>query len=464
LTAATDILGFLPMAVSSAAGAEVQRPLATVVIGGMLTSTLLTLIVLPALYKMVEKGYAKASLSKPVVAGIILLFFSLTSNNIQAQQPTLTLQQAIQRGLEKHPALKASQLAVKQQKVLKNKAFDFGETKLYTGQEEVGNGFSGVQNKWGISQSGIDLLSIPAKLKLGKAHIKKAEIYQDLTAKILTRDISLAWYEAVNRLEHLKLLKKLDSLYRNFVQLAKLRYQTGESSEISYLSARSKYQSLQIELIKQDNAYKSALAVLNQYLLYPDISKYNLKTDSNLIETSGKFKDELSPKSTLLQYYETDLSMAKAKWKVTQTKWLPKFEIGYKQQVIDGISGFNGWEAGISLPLNIFYKSSQTKAARLSYEIAKENFKEKSLKWKTFYQQINSKYRTLQQIIKYYQTQALPLADKQIKTGTLAYKLGSINYVQYIQTLEVAVEIKKNYLDKQLEYDRTYVQLNYLNQ
>jgi cobalt-zinc-cadmium resistance protein CzcA len=44
-------LGFLPMALSEGAGAEVQRPLATVVIGGLVTSTLLTLLVLPAVYR-----------------------------------------------------------------------------------------------------------------------------------------------------------------------------------------------------------------------------------------------------------------------------------------------------------------------------------------------------------------------------------------------------------------------------
>jgi cobalt-zinc-cadmium resistance protein CzcA len=56
LTASTDILGFLPMAISTSAGAEVQRPLATVVIGGMITSTILTLVVLPILYKWIEKN------------------------------------------------------------------------------------------------------------------------------------------------------------------------------------------------------------------------------------------------------------------------------------------------------------------------------------------------------------------------------------------------------------------------
>lgn len=50
MTALTDGIGFLPMAISTTAGAEVQRPLATVVIGGLATTTLLTLFVLPAVY------------------------------------------------------------------------------------------------------------------------------------------------------------------------------------------------------------------------------------------------------------------------------------------------------------------------------------------------------------------------------------------------------------------------------
>lgn len=55
MTALVAALGFMPMALSHGAGAEVQRPLATVVIGGILTSTLLTLIVLPLVYEMIER-------------------------------------------------------------------------------------------------------------------------------------------------------------------------------------------------------------------------------------------------------------------------------------------------------------------------------------------------------------------------------------------------------------------------
>jgi heavy metal efflux system protein len=58
MTASVASLGFLPMALSTSAGAEVQKPLATVVIGGLLTSTALTLILLPLLYSMLEKESA----------------------------------------------------------------------------------------------------------------------------------------------------------------------------------------------------------------------------------------------------------------------------------------------------------------------------------------------------------------------------------------------------------------------
>jgi len=52
MTALVASLGFLPMALATGTGAEVQRPLATVVVGGLLSSTALTLFVLPALYRL----------------------------------------------------------------------------------------------------------------------------------------------------------------------------------------------------------------------------------------------------------------------------------------------------------------------------------------------------------------------------------------------------------------------------
>jgi heavy metal efflux system protein len=58
MTASVAILGLVPMLLSSGVGAETQRPLATVVVGGLISSTLLTLVLLPVLYDWIEERAA----------------------------------------------------------------------------------------------------------------------------------------------------------------------------------------------------------------------------------------------------------------------------------------------------------------------------------------------------------------------------------------------------------------------
>jgi heavy metal efflux system protein len=64
MTAAVAAFGFIPMALSTSAGAEVQRPLATVVIGGIISSTFLTLLLLPLLYDLVERRRSREATSE----------------------------------------------------------------------------------------------------------------------------------------------------------------------------------------------------------------------------------------------------------------------------------------------------------------------------------------------------------------------------------------------------------------
>src|SRR5699024_5976076 len=82
LTATAAIMGFIPMALSTSAGAEVQKPLATVVIGGLISATLLTLIVIPVLYYWVEArtGSNGKTARPPAVTGFILLLVGVAAS------------------------------------------------------------------------------------------------------------------------------------------------------------------------------------------------------------------------------------------------------------------------------------------------------------------------------------------------------------------------------------------------
>ncbi|MDH5475943.1 MAG: CusA/CzcA family heavy metal efflux RND transporter, partial [Cyclobacteriaceae bacterium] len=95
LTASAAALGFLPMAISTSAGAEVQRPLATVVVGGLISATVLTLVVLPVLYAMFDrKGHHPQKNVRPAfIVTLLLVCLSFVGN---AQTKEISVEQAVQ--------------------------------------------------------------------------------------------------------------------------------------------------------------------------------------------------------------------------------------------------------------------------------------------------------------------------------------------------------------------------------
>ena len=464
LTASTDILGFLPMAISTSAGAEVQRPLATVVIGGMLTSTLLTLIVLPILYKFVESEKNDRRLpriGKVGLPAIFIITLFIFSGRVEAQDSPITLQQAIERAYEKYPSIKAASLEVDKQKALKATAYELGTTSIYTGKEEVSNNSLGIQNKIGIEQSNIDVFGIFAKSNLYNAKNQQAMSGMNLAEYALARDVSLAWYNAVFAKKQWLLFNQLDTLYTAFQKAAELRYKTQATSKIEYLSAAAKYKELQVNIKKAESKYLATLQLLNQYLLYPKAVDVNIQNLEGHVFNNSSESDSLDG-SPLLNYYSTGVDVAELAWKAEKSNILPKFSLGYKVQAVDGNSGFYGWEAGISVPLVFFSQSGKNKASKIDFQIVGQQYEQAQLELSAVYNQQISRLNALSQVIDYYQTEALPLADEQIEASKLAYRLGNIDYIQFIQNVEAAIDTKQGFLMQQAEYFELSAQLKYL--
>ena len=120
----------LPMAISSSAGAEVQRPLATVVIGGLLIATLLTLFVIPILYMLFENQQSKNSGAKSVIAILITSFFLLTSSEQAKAQTSIKLNAAIDSVLQNNSELKSASLQAFYQKKLIGSSIDIANTSI----------------------------------------------------------------------------------------------------------------------------------------------------------------------------------------------------------------------------------------------------------------------------------------------------------------------------------------------
>ncbi|MFA8451543.1 MAG: CusA/CzcA family heavy metal efflux RND transporter [Bacteroidales bacterium] len=459
LTASTDILGFLPMAVSSSAGAEVQRPLATVVIGGMLTATLLTLIVLPALYYIVEKRNRKNDSSaylKTAIAGLILFFTVSIPSTSNAQYQHIDLKEAIDLAKKNYPKIKAVELNIKKQEQLKSTAFDFGRTSVSTSNEGENdlNKSSSLTNI-SLGQSDIDVFGIYSKNKLIKANIENAKIELNIAKDELEMQVSNMYYSLAYQQIKLELYKQIDSIYSDFVKAAKLKYETEQSSKLEYLSASSRYNELQLEIKRTKADYKAAKFALNKFLLLGNDFIINTNATTPLNQNTNW------QNNNSLSLMHSNVVQAKGELSVERSAFLPKIDFAYKNKSIAGINGNNIYEVGISIPL-LNGQSGKIKSAKTQIMIEQENMNTFQRNIRSLVQQKITQYQSLSESQQYYKNEAIPLSNEQIKASMLAYHLGEIDYFQLILNIENSFKIKQEYINSNLLFKKLIAEINYL--
>src|SRR5699024_5859182 len=183
--------GALPMALSASADDEVRRPLATVVIGGLISATLLTLVVLPVLHRIFDEGFSWRPVSlKTVTAALILsLLFLGAAGSVSAQQSDgITLDRAIESALQQNKQLQSESYRVDRQQALMKSTFDIGDTELFYSRGEAEQGVD-----WGIESYGISQqVPFPTKFinrrKAGKRQVELQQSQYNLTRSELIRN------------------------------------------------------------------------------------------------------------------------------------------------------------------------------------------------------------------------------------------------------------------------------------
>jgi cobalt-zinc-cadmium resistance protein CzcA len=477
LTATAAIMGFIPMAISTSGGAEVQRPLATVVIGGLLTATFLTLIVLPVLYYWLEvRKDKKASTnnvsyidkSSTVISILLLLGSIFTSGNSFAQDEhedtqisnTITITEAIAMAKQNYPSLKESLAFIEREKALEGTSFDLGNTKIFTGKEEYGNNLPGVQTTIGVQQGNIDVLSGFSKSKFYQQRMALSEKFYALNEQQLVKNVMQA-YEQINyNKAQLLFAKQLDSLYTNFKTVAQLRYDTGETGKLEFISASSEYQQVQVLRQQTSDDIEIATRALKQYLgtdgpIETVLAVYKPMNLNKLIDSTSVANNPI------LQYSLQNVEVSKANMNVEKSKFLPKFNLSYGRQVVNHISGFNSYQVGINLPLWFLPQKSRVKAAKADAMIAENQYLEQKAITKSRVSQLLKSLEKTKKTLMYYKEGALPLAEEQITTAQLASKEGEIDYINYITILNRAIKIKQTYLQYIHQYNQQIIEVQY---
>jgi len=465
MTAAVASLGFLPMALSNGAGAEVQRPLATVVIGGLVLATLLTIFVLPVLYVLVEKTKNK-NVKIVVPALFVFCFFA---NDYQAQQ-YLSLQASIDSALTNNLTMQQFELRKQQAKALVKQSADLPNTMVGLEYGQMNSSYK--DNRLSASQSFAFPTVYVRKKTFYNSQFQESQINQRLQSAAVKRDVSSLYYDILLVSQKKRLLQKSDSLYTVFLKRARKRFESGESNVLEKITAESQQGQIHSQLLQLESDLSILLLQFKTLLncrseCQPDLqappkNTLNPSTDTSVLKQHPLFQLRRQQRIT-----------SEVALKVERSKLLPDFSIGYSNMTMWGVGSdevyYNGrsrfQSAQIGLGLPIFYgaQKSRIKAARLNNADAEIQSR---IELNTLQLQMNSfisRYLAATKILAYYETEGLLNARAVSVAAEKQFLSGQINYLDYVVLVNQATALENEYYISLREYNEAIIQLNYLS-
>ncbi|MFV8367476.1 CusA/CzcA family heavy metal efflux RND transporter [Flavobacterium sp. XS1P27] len=460
LTASAAALGFLPMAISSSAGAEVQRPLATVVIGGLFTATILTMIVLPILYKVFDsQSFKKAKFKKHQSSTYIILLL-MSSSLAFSQNSNTELDSLLSKAIQNNKGIKAAQLQVDKTKANIKTANTFDKTNIYYSYDQNNLALNNEPLRvFGVQQRFSFPTVYGAQKKVFSSEYEREKANFDIQKNKLSLAVSKSYQHIVYLQHQEKLYQYLDSLYQNFSKASDRRFELGETNYLEKITAQAKFRQIRTKLSQIENDKKAQYELLQSLLQNDEI----ISISSNSITPLNTFTDATS-KSFYTAYLESVTQNYKNQIKLQKQHWLPDINLDYFQGRNNGLSqSLYGFQVGLAVPILYSGTVSKSKVAQLELQSWEQQKQHEEVKIEKYINQKKNELAKYQEAINYYNLYGKKLSDEIIKVGNNSYKHGEIDFFQYIQSLENATTIQVDYLDTILQFNQTQLDLQYLN-
>ncbi len=476
MTATVAALGFLPMALSNSSGAEVQRPLATVVIGGLITATALTLIVLPVLYIYFTEGKVKFNLGKKkivttlmVIGGLFFPAMQLQAQETnQMQERTITLQQAIEMALQNNNRIKIAQYEIEVEEKGKYGAITIPRTE-FSYQNGEFNTPTVRDNQYGVTQR-INFPTVyTSQFKLAKARVSSSEQLKVIEENDLIADVKAAYSRYVFLMQNKQLLQRQDSLYGNLNRSSSMRYESGESTKLE--SVTSATQSMQIKNKLQQNEADMRIAKKQLQVVLNTNDDIGI-VESELVrrEIDLDIESQSVEQSPFYVYLKQQLEVRKRETNVERSKVLPDIMFGYNSQTFIGAQSsgianqnfndddrFSFFHVGVAIPIFPGGHRAKIQAAKIEEDIVQSQIELNKTQLEGELQNLLQEYYKLQSTLDYYQNDALPQAELIIDNSEKSFKSGDVSYTQYLQNLTLANSIQTEYLNTLYQYNQSII-------
>lgn len=456
MTAFVASLGFLPMAVSNGAGAEVQRPLATVVIGGLLFATFLTLFVLPTLFVLFEKlKFPKLTFGRKSATLLILLGLSGS-----AFSQSITLEEAVKMATENNLSAKSQNLLAEYYKKRTATGANIPQA-VVTGEfGQVNSGTS--DNKFGISQS----FSFPTvygnQKKLLNEEWNSAVISVNLNKLDIRKTVSELFYQILVLREREKILNRTDEMYKGFLEKASLRMESGESNLLEKTAAEVQRENIAIQLKALANEIELAKIKL-QLMLNAD-TRYE-PSASDIVVMDGLFDADADvAQHPVLLLSAQEIEKAKASVRLEKLKLLPNLSVGYFNQSFRDLNSnrFNSFQVGVGIPIFFKAQKSQIKAEEQRILFTENELALRKAEWESGYEAALQQYLTQLDIVGTYKQKQLPAAEQIFKTAEEQFANGEINYLDWVMLNNQAIQIQRDYYDAVMQLNFQIINLQYL--
>ncbi|HRX28808.1 MAG TPA: CusA/CzcA family heavy metal efflux RND transporter [Saprospiraceae bacterium] len=455
LTAISAALGFLPMAISTSAGAEVQKPLATVVIGGLVSATLLTLIVLPILVVLfLNNQHVKTG---KYTAILVLIMISM---NVNAQK-SYHLSDLIEISKSQAPHLQILNQEILKWEAQANNSRRFDKTEFYMARDgynldEQGN----IVNQFGVSQN----FKLPGFQRDYKQWLlnRKSMAETELSLARLSTEKQLRkyyndWQEAVILIEAYSMLK---DMYSQISEKAKLRLKSGDvtslEAELSDFEANDATFELQSLSLRRDTLvmamYRYSGLDADDVLINDDFVFYNF-------DTLGHSDVD----TWIMTKYQGLREDNQLEFSVNKNNYKP--ELGIEYFLSSALASNKEWRHGFSVSAAINLFDNESKGLKQVSQIREEQLNmslfNEQIRRKQNVKALNLQLNQLKTQLDYYTKKGVNLSDDINQKATLAFENQEINYLQYFQLIQKSIEIRIKQIQLQAKYNSILIDRNF---
>jgi len=442
ITASVASLGFIPMAISSGAGAEVQKPLATVVIGGLLSATLLTLFVLPIFYQIFEKKrLGQATIS------ILLLMIGLSATSVQAQNLSekKNLSQVIEQALLVSPTLKTTSAQQAYYNALTKSNFDPAKLTL---RGELGNVNSSLNDSKYSAEQVFDLPQVYQAQKKWLNAVSQTYGYQlILDQNFLKHAVEQLYVQLQFQVAKGKLLKSLDSVYTKQLAAVDARFKAGQDNGLEQVNMQNWVSMHQQSIIKNQGEIGSIQKQFSILLQSP-----NLIIPDDLMMFEPKLIDTaIATNHPLNQFWQQRLQSALEETNVAKSKILPQVAMGYTNQSFRMSPGdqarFNSVTVGLNIPLFRSGLKQKVKASQVNETVIQLEKEKAVFDLNMQIQKAWSSYQQTLDLYQHIQKLMLPNASKIAAMANASFKEGQISYIEWSNAMTQVQQIELQALE-----------------